>query len=624
MGPAETRVRFWVALALFLSTAFILYAVGMKAFLFPTAWSSIIKNKHALIGLSGGSVSMFISQLSRHFIALITVVGLNVTSIASSFVSRVVDYKQGMGISMDYTNTAAVLAEPSRNTPGQFGGPVHPFSPPYLSNQLLSVGTGGFVVLGFDQPIFDSPNNPFGLDFILFGNAGFSITNNDYSGGGVTDGSLFFPEEIEASVWVSEDNVTYFQLDPQKAPKVDGYFPIDGQGDFTVPVNPAWQPSDFADAGLNEIHHLYRGSGGGAGYDLAWANDAPDLVAVRFVKIVVESGKIDLDGASIVSPISDSDWSTIRDDFSNDPMHAGAWEVVGDADLFKWDQEEKRMIVTWDSRRPNSYFYLPFDSKLSRNEDFSLQFDVQLNHLELGIDSEKPFTFPLAIGLVNLASVTRDSFFRGSGIHEEFGPRGLVEWSYHPDSGFGATISSGLISLDNQWSISNTFPLELQMGSTYSVEMSLDAESEILVTTMLEDGAPFGPIREAKLSEVFGGPGGAFTDVDVDAIAIASYHHGGQPSPEFAGSIFANGWVDNIAVRRERTLKIQNLTVSSEGIYVDIAGKAGWEYWLEQTDDFIHWETRGYVRSDASQSITIEDQGIATKNGFYRVVGNHR
>ena len=39
MGPAGTWVRSRVALALFL-TAFILYAVGMQVFLFPTAWSS--------------------------------------------------------------------------------------------------------------------------------------------------------------------------------------------------------------------------------------------------------------------------------------------------------------------------------------------------------------------------------------------------------------------------------------------------------------------------------------------------------------------------------------------------------------------------------------------------------
>ena len=606
-------------------TAFILYAVGMKAFFIPNCL--VFKNINsgfAHAGRTERSVIMQKIQLVWQLAAFITLLNFNAKAVAASYLTHVVDYEPGTGYSENYTNTVAVLGEPSRMTSGQFGGPVDPFSPPYLADQLLSIGAGGFVVLEFDQPVFNSPNNPYGLDFILFGNAGFSIINNDFSGGGVTDGSLFFHTEPSTSVWVSQDNVTFFQLDPQRAPKVDGYYPTDGQGDFTIPVNPARLPSDFADAGLERIRQLYQGAGGGTGYDLAWVKDAPDLVSVRFIKIVVESGKIELDGASIVSPVSNATWSSIQEDFSDDPMGSGDWKVFGDTDLFEWDQEEERMAITWDSRRPNSYFYLPFGSRLSRHEDFSLQFEIQLNHLELGIDPSKPFTFPLAIGLVNLASVTRDSFFRGSGIHEEFGPRGLVEWSYHPDSGFGATISSGLISLDNQWSLSSTFPLELRKGATYSVEMSLDAQSEILKTTMLEDGIPFGPIREAKLSEVFGGPAGAFTDVDVDAFAIASYHDGGQPSPEFAGSIFAGGWVDNVAVYRERSLNIENLLVSSDGISVEIKGDAGWEYWLEQTKDFVQWETRGHAQSDTSQSISIKDQGIATENGFYRVIGNRR
>ncbi|MBT5925478.1 MAG: hypothetical protein HOH33_02545 [Verrucomicrobia bacterium] len=549
---------------------------------------------------------------------------------ASPFATSVIEYEPGTGFAIEfgsglgYTNTLAALGNPSRMTPGQFGGPVDPFAPPYLADQLLSIGEGGFVILEFGIPILNHPNNPFGLDFLIFGNTGFNITNGDFSGGGVTDGSVFGNDDSETSVWVSEDNVTYYQLDPLKAPKVDGYFPGDGQGDFRMPVNPALQPSDFAESRLEQIRALYKGSGGGAGYDLAWAKDASGLSSVRFVKIAVHSGKIELDAATIVSPASDAHWSSVHEDFAQHPLEDNDWKVFGESSLFAWDQEHERVSVTWDSRLPNSYFYLPFGVEISRYENFSLRFEIQLDHLELGIDPEKPFTFPLALGLVNLACVTRDSFFRGSGIHEEFGPRGLVEWSYHPDSGFGATISSGLISLDNQWSVSNTFPLELQVGSTYIVEMRLDAASETLSTTMSEDGAPFGPIRETKLTKVFGGPTDGFTDVNVDAFAIASYHDGGQPSPEFAGSIFATGWVDNVAVMREQSLSIQNLIVSEGVISVEVEARAGWEYWLEQTADFIHWETRGHAQSDGIQSLQIEDQGSAQANGFYRVIGKRQ
>ena len=33
-------------------------------------------------------------------------------------------------------------------------------------------------------PIRNAPSNPFGLDFIVFGNAGFVTTNGDFTGGG--------------------------------------------------------------------------------------------------------------------------------------------------------------------------------------------------------------------------------------------------------------------------------------------------------------------------------------------------------------------------------------------------------------------------------------------------------
>ena len=116
---------------------------------------------------------------------------------ATSFVSSVVGYHPGSGFAVEFgsglgfTNTLSVIGEPSRETPGEWGGEVNQFSPPYLADQLLSIGEGGYVTLTFNQPVFNSPNNPYVLDFILFGNAGFNITNGDYSGGGVTDGSVF-------------------------------------------------------------------------------------------------------------------------------------------------------------------------------------------------------------------------------------------------------------------------------------------------------------------------------------------------------------------------------------------------------------------------------------------------
>ena len=39
--------------------------------------------------------------------------------------------------------------------------------------RLSGIGTGGSLTLQFNTPIQNNPNNPFGLDFIIFGHAGF-------------------------------------------------------------------------------------------------------------------------------------------------------------------------------------------------------------------------------------------------------------------------------------------------------------------------------------------------------------------------------------------------------------------------------------------------------------------
>ena len=69
----------------------------------------------------------------------------------------------------------AALGEPSQVNP--FGEATDPFDPPYGTNQIVSIGAGGSLVLAFHNPILNHPNNLFGYDFILFGNTGFIITN---------------------------------------------------------------------------------------------------------------------------------------------------------------------------------------------------------------------------------------------------------------------------------------------------------------------------------------------------------------------------------------------------------------------------------------------------------------
>src|SRR5262249_5156939 len=146
----------------------------------------------------------------------------------------------------------------------------------YLPTDIVGIGTGGSLTLQFNSPVVNSGANPFGLDFIIFGHAGFEITNNNYVGGGITDGSLFTGGNANVHVSVSADGTNFYTLDPTKTPVVDGLFPTDGSGNPFVPVNPALTAGDFAGKGLAGIQQLYAGSAGGAGFDLSWAVDGSD------------------------------------------------------------------------------------------------------------------------------------------------------------------------------------------------------------------------------------------------------------------------------------------------------------------------------------------------------------
>jgi hypothetical protein len=231
----------------------------------------------------------------------------------AQFAEATVSYDPGTGFSPGFTNASSALDEPSRVTPGAFGGPVDVFNPPYLSGQLVSVGTGGSLTVKFKTPVLNHPQNRFGIDFVIFGNAGYIITNDfsfetfDWIGIPATDASLFGANAGETRVSVSRDGETFHQLNPALAPTVDGPLPTDGAGDFHTPVDPTLTPADLAGLTAAQIRVLYFGSAGGAGYDISWAQTVDGkpvkLPAINYIRVEVVSGKSEVDGfASVFVP----------------------------------------------------------------------------------------------------------------------------------------------------------------------------------------------------------------------------------------------------------------------------------------------------------------------------------
>lgn len=244
------------------------------------------------------------SFVTKFVPALVGVLSLAQTSNAQ-FATSVVSYNSGIGFQPGYTSANSALGEPSRITPGLYGGPVDPFNTAYLSSQVVSIGAGGSLTVRFATPILNSPGHAFGLDFNIFGNAGFIVTNSfddNYNVIGIprTDGSLFGADATATRVSVSSDGVNFFTLNPALAPTVDALFPTDGLGDFGLSVNPTLTAANFAGLDLAGIRALYNGSGGGIGFDIAWAQDGLGqsivLSSIEFVRIEVLGGNAEIDG----------------------------------------------------------------------------------------------------------------------------------------------------------------------------------------------------------------------------------------------------------------------------------------------------------------------------------------
>src|ERR1700677_3803512 len=98
---------------------------------------------------------------------------LVLTSIARAnpYAAAVVNYNPGVGYASGYTNTSAVVGPPS--TADSYGDAVDPFDAAWQTNQILSIGAGGWVTVELDHPIVHYPNG--NRDFIIFGNSFFDV-----------------------------------------------------------------------------------------------------------------------------------------------------------------------------------------------------------------------------------------------------------------------------------------------------------------------------------------------------------------------------------------------------------------------------------------------------------------
>ena len=229
----------------------------------------------------------------------------------SPFGAQVVNYSTACR-DLRFNNPNNVLGAPARFvkvysgdmggvSSDAYGGVVHPVVPGYTGGLHLSLVSPddeepGYVVIAFDHDVLDDPDNPFGVDFIVFGNSG--CTKSTTTGMTALDDPATcrltasgFPEESVVEV-AQDPNGPWYGSERWRTS--DGFAPTLGHvydpanadtnlysgnlwwgapTDPTFPVDPRISFTDCAGLTLAELCQRYNGSAGGAGYDLADAID---------------------------------------------------------------------------------------------------------------------------------------------------------------------------------------------------------------------------------------------------------------------------------------------------------------------------------------------------------------
>ena len=308
--------------------------------------------------------------------------------------------------------------------------------------------------------------------------------------------------------------------------------------------------------------------------------------------------------------------NTVVENFSVSPANNG-WQVFGTNNLFVWDSTNQNLRVTWDSSKPNNYFHRPLGTILTPEDDFSLSFDLTFADYASGVNPAKPGTFEAAIGMFNLDQAMQTNFFRGAGT-TSFGPINIVEFDFFPAfDTFNATIAQTFVGTNHSnanWLYNHENQQEMTPGETFHVAMNYSSATRTLVTTVTNDGEPYGGPQVMTLL--------AHHDFRVTAFSISSYSDAGQ-HPLYAGSILAHGTVDNITITTPPS-PVAELSGGFNGALwqVQFTSRTNWLYTLERSVSSSMWTNASPATPGNGAMLTLSDITSPAGAAFYRVRAN--
>ncbi|HEX3857119.1 MAG TPA: hypothetical protein VHY30_07485 [Verrucomicrobiae bacterium] len=316
--------------------------------------------------------------------------------------------------------------------------------------------------------------------------------------------------------------------------------------------------------------------------------------------------------------------ATIAENFSADPALDG-WQIFGNTNQFQWDSTNQNLDVTWDSTQPNSYFYHPLGTMLTRNDDFSIAFDLRLNDIASGNEPGK--TGPLQLGFgflnfnpLNLMNATNANFMRGS-----FGNApDVAEFDYYPHGFYtdpffdspAAPVPSFISDDGFDYAPANisVFDDEMPTNQLIHVTYTYTASNQTAVIFLTTNGVSVGEFPPLILN----GDNG-FADADdnfvVDTFSVSSYSSVGDDFD----SVLAHGSVGNIVVTLPPPA--QNLSGAfSNGVWqIQFTDRSGWLYTLERTTNFISWTAVSIPTSGNGTNLFLQDTNQPGDKAFYRI-----
>lgn len=296
--------------------------------------------------------------------------------------------------------------------------------------------------------------------------------------------------------------------------------------------------------------------------------------------------------------------NTLVENFSTDPLQNG-WRIFGDTNLFRWNSTNRDLTVTWDSTKPNSYFYKPLGTILAIDDNFKVELDLTLSN------AEAVGYFELAVGLFNLSEATNENFSRALGNTPD-----LFEFDYYPDGpdSYGPSIDASMtdmtVSRTNESDFYFVFDnVPLDTGVTYHVVLTHTAGSPTIGGEVLTNGQVY-----ASLTNAYTGP---ITDFRLDTLSINSYSAAGDI---YGDSVLAHGVVDNFVVTLPPP-PVQDLAVvwSNNVAQVQFDDRTNWLYTLQRTTNFQEWTDISAATPGNGTNLFLRDFHPPADTAFYRL-----